>query len=129
MTKLQMEKIITLRQQTATYATISEALGIPVGTIKTFCRRNGITTDLPKGKYCCKNCGEVFASTGKTKPRVFCSDQCKIDWWNNHRGERKSANILLHTCPVCGKKFTAYAGANRKYCSQACYRGGVADEA
>ena len=32
-------------------------------------------------------------------------------------------------CPVCGKKFTAYAGANRKYCSQACYRGGVADEA
>ena len=124
-----MEKIIALRQQKATYATISETLGIPVGTIKTFCRRNGITTNLPKGKSRCRNCGGVFASTGKTKPRVFCSSQCKIDWWNNHRGERKSANILLHTCPVCGKKFTAYAGANRKYCSQACYRGGASNEA
>ena len=129
MTESQKKKIIAMRQQKATYTTISETLGIPVGTIKTFCRRNDITTDLPKGKSRCKNCGEVFISTGKTKPRVFCSDRCKVDWWNNHRAERKSANILLHTCPVCGKKFTAYAGANRKYCSQACYRGGVADEA
>ena len=36
-----------MREQKATYATISEALGIPVNTIKTFCRRNSMATEAP----------------------------------------------------------------------------------
>lgn len=53
MTNLQKDQIIAMREQKVTYATISEALGIPIGTIKTFCRRNSMTTartyQYPKG--------------------------------------------------------------------------------
>ena len=44
MTNLQKDQIIAMREQKVSYATISETLGIPIGTIKTFCRRNSMTT-------------------------------------------------------------------------------------
>lgn len=122
MTDLQKEKIVAMREQKATYATISETLGIPVSTIKTFCRRNGMTADAPPSKPCCKNCGAELTGTLKAKPRLFCSEQCKQIWWNKHRRERVSEKIIPHTCPACGKVFADYSGANRKYCSQKCYR-------
>ena len=60
MTDLQKEKIVAMREQKATYAAISETIGIPIGTIKAFCHRNSLTTETPKGKPCCKNCGGEF---------------------------------------------------------------------
>jgi len=122
MTDLQKEKIETMREQKASYAAISEALGIPVGTIKTFCRRNGGPTEVYQTKPCCKNCGVELSNTPKVKPRLFCSDQCKQTWWNKNRRERVSTKIVAHTCPTCGKVFADYNGANRKFCSQECYR-------
>ena len=50
MTDLQKEKIVAMREQKATYAAISETIGIPIGTIKAFCHRNSLTTETPKGK-------------------------------------------------------------------------------
>ncbi len=122
MTDLQKEKIVTMRKDNTTYAAISETIGIPVGTIKAFCHRNGLTTETPKGKPCCKNCGAELTNTPKARPRLFCSVQCKQAWWNKRRCERTSAKIVPHTCPTCGKVFADYSGANRKYCSQECYR-------
>ena len=122
MTELQKKQIMGMRKGKATYATISETLGIPVSTIKTFCRRNGMVNESFKGKPCCKNCGAELTNTPKARPRLFCSDQCKQTWWNKHRYERSSVKITPHTCPTCGKLFSDYTGANRKYCSQQCYR-------
>lgn len=123
MTDLQKEKIVAMREQKVTYAAISEALGIPVSTIKTFCRRSGMTSERAKSKSHCKNCGSELTVTPRSKPRLFCSEYCKQTWWNKHRKERVSAKMILHTCPTCGKVFADYSGANRKYCSQNCYRG------
>ena len=122
MTDLQKKQIVAMRKDNATYAAISETIGIPVGTIKAFCHRNSLTTETPKGKPCCKNCGSELTNTPNAKPRLFCSDHCKQTWWNKHRYERSSTKIAPHTCPTCGMLFTDYTGANRKYCSQECYR-------
>lgn len=122
MTDLQKTQIATMRKQKATYAEISEVLSIPVGTIKNYCYRYGLTASTQVNKPRCKNCGSELSNTPKARPRLFCSDRCKQTWWNKHRSERVSAKILPHNCPVCGKLFSDYSGANRKYCSQKCYR-------
>ena len=77
MTDSQKKQIVAMREQKATYTDISDALGIPVSTIKTYCRRIGITTDRAQSKPCCKNCGAELTNTPKARPRLFCSDQCK----------------------------------------------------
>lgn len=129
MANLQKDQIIAMREQKVTYATISETLGIPIGTIKTFCRRNSMTTARTLSKPCCKNCGGELTNTPKARPRLFCSDHSRQNWWNKHRRERVSAEILPHTCPTWGKVFADYSGAHRKYCSQECFRErGVRDE-
>ena len=122
MTDLQKNQIMAMRAQNITYAAISDALGIPISTIKTFCRRNGITTDRTPNRPHCKNCGGEIVNTPKARPRLFCSDQCKQAWWNNHRREHISEKIVPHTCQTCGTVFADYSGAKRKYCSQECYR-------
>ena len=42
MTDLQKKQIVAMRQQNATYAAISDALGIPQSTLKTYCRKIGL---------------------------------------------------------------------------------------
>ena len=41
----QKERIARLRDNGAGYTEIANALGLPVNTVKTFCRRNGLTGD------------------------------------------------------------------------------------
>ena len=115
MTDLQKKQIVAMREKKTTYAAISESLGIPVSTIKTFCRRNGMTTERSQSKPCCKNCGAELSNSPKARPRLFCSDHCKQIWWNKHRRERVSTKIVPHICLTCGKVFADYSGANRKY--------------
>lgn len=123
MTNEQREMITAMRHKQLSYTTISRELGLSVNTVKSFCRRNGMmaeksSADIPR----CKNCGEVINTKSGVKPRLFCSSHCKQTWWNKHRHDRVSKCIISHVCPTCGKSFTDYSGANRKYCSQACYR-------
>jgi len=122
MTNEEKTLILTLRKQNLTYAAIAEKVGIPTNTVKTFCNRNAEKLKhLDDGVYC-KNCGAKIVKTSKARPRLFCCDKCKQTWWNKHRAERVSAKMIPHICSTCGKPFMDYGGANRKYCSQACYR-------
>ena len=41
----QKERIARLRDNGAGYTEIANAMGLPVNTVKTFCRRNGLTGD------------------------------------------------------------------------------------
>lgn len=125
----QKAKIISMRKRQVPYAAIAEAVGLSVGTVKSFCHRNHIMSEEKTDVINCKNCGAIIMEESNTKPRLFCGDHCRQNWWNKHRTERQSNKILPHTCSVCGNVFMDYAGANRKYCSQACYRkGSAADE-
>ena len=102
-------QIARLSESGKSHAEIAEALGIPVGSVKTV---------LHRSKPRCEACGKPLAG----RQRRFCSDECRYRWWKTHRdcGER--------TCPACGKAFTA-KDKRRVYCCRECYHkvGGKGD--
>ncbi len=49
------------------------------------------------------------------------SDKCRTVWWNSHPEAVNRKAVYSFTCAHCGKPFTAYGNAGRKYCSHACY--------
>ncbi|MDD6060843.1 MAG: RNA polymerase subunit sigma-70 [Ruminococcus sp.] len=126
MTNEQKEIIRKMRKQNESYAAISDTVGIPIGTIKSYCHRHKPTSKTSDTIFC-KKCGTGIKNNPKAKPRLFCCDQCRQIWWNAHRTNRQSEKLQSFTCAICGKEFMDYIGANRKYCSQTCYRrrGGI----
>ena len=123
MTNEQKKIIKRMREKLCSYAEIADALGISFNSVKSFCLRNGLTTEaLTKDATKCKACGKPIISKSKTKPRIFCNDACKLIWWKEHKTEHSSSYIVEHSCPTCGKKFTAYKSSKRKYCSELCYQ-------
>ena len=115
--------IIKMRENGDSFSYISKNLNIPESTVKSFCRRHNkqpaqTITDAPATSYC-ENCGAPITQHPHRKHKRFCSDSCRLSWWNKHPDliNRSSANTC--TCAHCGKSFTAYA--DRKYCSHECY--------
>ena len=126
MTIQQKERIIMLRNKGESYAQISATLGLSVNTIKSFCRRNNIKTHgesddgIKENKELCKNCGKKLTQTSKIKPKIFCCDKCRFDWWNVNRTKTNRKGIHRLTCAHCDAEFGSY-DKNRKYCGHACY--------
>ncbi len=126
MTAEQKKQVIQLRGNGKSYNEISKALGISVSTISSFCRRIGIggqSKDI-KGVETCKQCGKLIKSKTGYKQRKFCSDTCRLTWWNAHLDQVKRKAYYTFTCASCGRTFTSYGNQHRKYCSQACYISG-----
>lgn len=126
MTKQQKEQIIKMRRDGFSYTRISKALGISENTVKSFCRRNNlgsayIGTKGQKDGVFCRQCGIPLAQTVGVKPKRFCSDKCRMAWWNDHPEAVKRKAIYTFICSVCGREFESYGNKNRKYCSRACY--------
>lgn len=123
----QRQQIRELREEGYGYRRIAQELGISENTIKTYCRRHGlggvaknqVSTD-GKEKYCL-NCRKVLEQMPGRKPKKFCSDRCRMRWWNSHLDQVKRKANYSFVCPVCKKQFTVYGNANRKYCSHARY--------
>ena len=128
MTDLQKSQIIALREQGYGYATIASSLGLTKNQVSAFCRRNQLTgtnaavhiEDRPDPN-CCRNCGKPLTQTPGRKPVKFCSDACRMAWWNAHpeRVQRKAYYTL--TCRHCGKQFESYGNSHRVFCSRDCY--------
>jgi endogenous inhibitor of DNA gyrase (YacG/DUF329 family) len=124
MTDLEKERIAVLRSRGESYARIAETLGISENTIKSYCRRNGIgiaiKAEQPATTGVCANCGGLLSHTEGAKPKRFCSDNCRMAWWKAHPEAVNRKAVYDFTCPVCGRAFSAYGNAHRKYCSRAC---------
>lgn len=127
MTGEQKQKVQDMRLQGAAYSQIADTLGLSVNTVKSYCRRNNLSacdasndTGNEDNKDSCKQCGKRLKQIPKSKPKTFCCDKCRFDWWNSHRDKlnRKSASHLI--CAHCGVAFDSY-DKNRKYCGHACY--------
>ena len=124
MNDLTKTQIKQMRSNGMSFGQIGGSLGIPVSTIKSFCRRNSITVEAStddKSITTCQCCGKLIKQSKKQKPKKFCSDRCRNTWWNNNldKVDRKAYYDIV--CAGCGKKFKSYGNANRKYCSHECY--------
>lgn len=123
MTDEQKEKIICFRRRGIGYADIGRELGISKDTVKSFCRRNGLTISEVKTDDLdrCRECGNPIVQQEKSKKRIFCCKACREKWWTEHADRICRKVVYTFTCAGCGKTFTAYGNSSRKYCSHACY--------
>jgi hypothetical protein len=128
MTNEQKMKIVSLRTQGNSLAEIADKLGLPIGTVKSFCSRNHLVAEAaldvenlrpqpsPEGAKC-KKCGAPLGQRPHHRQKLFCSDKCRLSWWHDNRHLAK--NTERKTCLSCGASFTA--DGSRKYCSHSCY--------
>ena len=115
MTEQQKAIIEKLRSKGYGYKKIAQQLNLSENTVSSYCRRKELNA------YGCKNCGETIKGRKGAKPKIFCSDKCRNEWWNQHLNEvNRKANYQL-VCAHCGKKFISYGNKSRKYCSRICY--------
>lgn len=128
MTDEQKKQIRMLRSAGYGYATLADKLGLTKNQVSAFCRRNNLTgiqaTEKRKivpSSDICKGCGKPIKQIPGKKQVIFCSDSCRMKWWNAHPELIRRNAIYEFTCAYCGKTFFAYGNAHRKYCSHVCY--------
>lgn len=140
MTDKEKSQIIKLRAAGNGYGRIAQTLGISPNTVKSFCRRNNISTETQEdtataivGDTHCENCGREIQQIAKRKKKRFCCDKCRNAWWNSHLDQVKRKAVYTFRCPYCGREFQIYGDKRRKYCSHECYiadryKGGAGNE-
>lgn len=125
MTVLQKQRIALLRGKGDSYAAIAADISISENTIKSYCRRNNIGVATKKESLevtdVCINCGCPLEHTQGAKRRRFCSDRCRMLWWNAHPEAVNRKAVYSFVCSTCGAEFKAYGNASRKYCSRDCF--------
>ena len=113
MTDSVKNEIVQLRRSGMGYGRISRQLGIPLSTLKSYCRRNNLLGRA--GGKVCMQCGHPLEQVPHRKKKKFCSDVCRITWWNHHTNLMQVNAVCAH----CGKAFHGRNGC--KYCSHQCY--------
>lgn len=125
MTAIEKERVNQMRRQGIGVTKIAGELGLSVNTVKGHLRRHAPTVFVSKSQAPeigrCKQCGKPVDQQPQRKAKWFCSDVCRITWWNRHRTEGSGKSVQTVTCAYCGKHFDCYSKAHRKYCSHECY--------
>ena len=125
------EQIITLRAAGQSYARIADALNLSVNSVKSFCRRNALSSGAvnPVGQTAgetkqnaasCEQCGQPIFQTSGRKHKRFCSDTCRTAWWNAHRTQVRRKTVHTFCCARCGMQFSRYGVTRRSFCSRSC---------
>lgn len=123
MTSEEKSKVDSLRSQGLGYKKIAQMIGVSDSAVKSYCRRverpEQSETSVVLGVCLC--CGQEVAQNPGRKVKKFCSDRCRMKWWNSHLDQvKRKANYEI-TCQNCGKAFISYGNAGRKYCCHDCY--------
>ena len=92
---------------------IAAQIGISKNTIKSYLQRKKVS-DV------CLNCGSVLKHIPHHKKKKFCSDKCRMHYWNTHPQEMTLKNATIIKCEYCGKDVFSYRKKARRYCSRAC---------
>ena len=130
MNQYQKEQITALRSNGESCAKIAVLLDLSVNTVKSFCRRNnGVSAKLETKKVAevlvevayCRQCRSKITQISGRKPKKFCSDNCRVTWWNSHTENVKRKALYSFKCIYCGQDFSAYGNSKRRYCSHSCY--------
>ena len=85
MTDNERNRVIELQHKGYGYKRIASVIGLPVNTVKSFCSRHPIRDDesLELKGLCC-NCRIPIEQTPHKRKKLFCSDSCRMAWWNAH---------------------------------------------
>ncbi|RKM55398.1 RNA polymerase subunit sigma-70 [Butyrivibrio sp. CB08] len=124
MTESVKKQIRDMRGRGMSFGQIATSLALPTSTIKSYCRREGVVsvkTAIPEGMGMCMCCGAKIVQNPKRKEKRFCSDKCRMAWWNNNLDKVNKKAFYQYTCACCNKPFTVYGNSTRKYCSHECY--------
>jgi endogenous inhibitor of DNA gyrase (YacG/DUF329 family) len=121
-------KITEYRTGGMGFKDISRKLRIPESTVKTYCWRHKIQPSAIAQKVAlldestkCPQCGTIIHNELLKKPKKFCCDKCRHEWWNNHREAMQTVKSTMVKCAFCGREFLRYPGSKRKYCCHPCY--------
>lgn len=129
MNDIEREQVKKLRERGYSYGRIASQLGLSKDTIKSYCRRHGLAgyanpniagKQIDDLKFC-KTCGMVVIQNPGRKEKKFCSDICRMKWWNNHIDQVKKKAVYDLVCLNCGSSFQTYGNSKRKYCCHDCY--------
>lgn len=127
------EKILKMRIQGLGYKAIALALGISRDSVKSYCKRNSLSSPPEDVKLSleenidqvigCTNCNNPIKQKHRGRSRRFCSDECRRKWWNKNQDKRnrKETAVYKYTCGNCGKEFSCYGNKKRKFCSHKCF--------
>ena len=118
MKKQELKIINNMRLEGKTASEIASVLRMSVNTVRSYIRRHPEI----QGGLVCRNCGKaiLLQSSGK-KIKLFCSDKCRMAWWNNHQDKVNKKAYYNLVCRQCGKEFESYGNKNRKFCCRECY--------
>lgn len=126
MTNEQRNKITELRQNNICYTAIALITGLSKDSVKSYCRLHNLAGVRAENKMVnstvksCLFCGKKILQNPTRKEKKFCSDKCRMKWWNSNTEfvrRKKLANLV---CQYCGQIFTS-KNATQKYCSRKCY--------
>lgn len=122
MTAKEIEKITRLQQDGYGYKRIAAVTGLSVNTVKSYCRRHPLaeTKDTEQDGIC-RFCGKKLVQTPHKRKRCFCSDACRMDWWNAHPEKVNRKAVYTFLCAYCGQPFESYGNEHRKFCSRRCF--------
>lgn len=121
MTDEQKVKIISMRIEGLSFSEISKVLKLSVNTVKSFYRRSGGITAESPNLHQCRFCAKSIVQPTGTREKKFCSDKCRMAWWNSHRDDVNKKAIYTFKCECCGREFQAYGNNHRKFCGRTCY--------
>lgn len=127
MTDKQKNMIAEYREAGYSYTKISKIMDLSINSIKTFCKRHGLggvaayRIEEVRAVILCENCGNPVTQNPGRKQKKFCSDKCRMAWWNSHQDQVNRKANYEFICQHCKKVFIVYGNANRRFCSHACY--------
>ncbi len=117
MTNIEKKKVEDLRRSGLGYKAIAKELSLPVSTVQGYIVKHQIPA---APNETCPLCGTRLEHTPGKKRKKFCSDACRMKWWNSHRDLIEPSSKHVYTCRNCGKSLSSY-GKLHLYCSFDCY--------
>lgn len=116
-TNEQIEIVARLQQSGKGYRAIAAETGLPINSVKSWCRRHPADRTAPSF---CQQCGTALNQIPGKRTRRFYSDTCRMLWWKEHPENKSHRVAYRHVCRCCGMEFINNR-AVASYCSRACF--------
>ena len=125
MTDIQRRLIEKLRGEGYGYTAVADKVGMPKETVKSYCRYHNLNGKRAKGSETriskkCLFCGNDLTMTPHKRLKKYCSDTCRMAWWNSHPEKVNRKKMYEHICLLCGNTFMS-KNSNQKFCCRSCY--------